>query len=140
MVGDRTLMHRIAIAKTIGLLISVLLWIALPDYNPELRTNQFWGLLLWYPTMGALVGILGALDYHPHFRMPVAWWFRGPLLVGWMNFLLGMFMGSDMQLFLANLGFPGATPLDVALWLTVEGMFIGAVMDFAASHFTRAES
>ena len=46
-----------------------------------------WGILLWYTTLGAIIGVFGVYTWNPVLKLPMPWWFLAPLLGAWMNFV-----------------------------------------------------
>jgi hypothetical protein len=87
MFGNPSLMTRIAIGKVIGFLFGFAGFIFLPYFLPDASMLLRWGILLWYTTVGAIIGVFGVLTYHPVLRLPMPWWFRAPLIGAWMNFV-----------------------------------------------------
>lgn len=51
-----------------------------------------WALLLWYTTMGVIIGVYGFFTYHPILKSPFPWWFRASLIGAWMNLVLSLFI------------------------------------------------
>ncbi len=126
-----SLILRIAVGKAAGLLVGlagfILLRVLWPETDPLLR----WGILLWYTTMGAFIGVYGVVNYHPVLRMPLPWWVRAPLIGGWMNFIL-VFFAYDL-LAAAILGMLGMALSP--FWFVVEGAVVGTVIGLLATKF-----
>ncbi len=125
------LVTRLSIAKGLGFLYG-LTWliavpIALPDGDPYLP----WGAMLWFTTMGGVIGIVGLFDRHPLFpswRLP--WWLRGTA------------MGAAMGLALVLVNHSGIAAITSAMvsgvfdspwWLIAETALVGAAIDFLAT-------
>ncbi len=89
-----SLVTRIAIGKGIGFLVGLIGFIFLPFFLPEAGWLIRWGILLWYTTLGAIIGVF---TYHPVLKLPMPWWFRAPLLGAWMNFVLTFFAYDTMK-------------------------------------------
>ena len=85
-----------AAAKIIGLCIGVALFFTLPQLAPELENSMLWGLLLWYPTLGGIVGISNLIKRYPWLDLPLPWWIRAPWLGAWMNFVVVLIAGDAM--------------------------------------------
>ncbi|MFT6221995.1 MAG: hypothetical protein ACJA0C_001403 [Candidatus Endobugula sp.] len=59
MLEPLSLITRIAIGKGIGFIFGLTGFICLPYFLPEVSSLTHWGILLWYPTVGAIIGMLG---------------------------------------------------------------------------------
>ena len=54
-----SLITRIAIGKAIGFIFGLIGFIFLPFFLPEADSLLRWGILLWYTTLGAIIGMFG---------------------------------------------------------------------------------
>lgn len=134
MFGNPSLITRIAVGKTVGLIFGLLGFFFLPSFLPEASDLLRWGVLLWYITLGAIVGIFGVLTYHPVVKLPLPWWLRDPLIAAWMNFVLTFFAYDNMQsIMIAVFGQGGL--LQSPFWFALEGGLIGLVIGFLAKRF-----
>ena len=70
MFGNPSLITRIAIGKGIGFLFGLAGFILIPYFLPEADWQLRWGILLWYTTMGAFIGVFGVFTYHPVLKLP----------------------------------------------------------------------
>ena len=134
MFNNPSLVTRIAVGKAIGLLIGLIGFISLPLFLPDVGWLLRWGILLWYTTVGAVVGVFGVFTWHPILRLPLPWWFRAPLIGAWMNFVLTFFAYEDMgDMLTIGLGAQGvwASPF----WFALEGAIVGYVMGYFATRF-----
>jgi hypothetical protein len=59
-----SILTRIAVGKGVGFLIGLAGFIIMPMLWPEAPELLRWGILLWYATLGAVVGVFGVLNYH----------------------------------------------------------------------------
>ena len=134
MFGNPSLITRIAIGKMIGFVVGLIGFFALPHFLPDADLMLRWGILLWYTTFGAIIGVFGVLTYHPVLKLPLPWWFRSTLIGAWMNFVLTFFAHDDMAAMMAAVfGEEGA--LSSPFWFTLEGAIIGFIMGFFATRF-----
>ena len=125
---------RIAIGKSLGFVFGLIGFFSLPYFLPDTDLMLRWGVLLWYPTVGATIGAFGLFDYHPVLRLPLPWWFRGPVVGAWMNFVLTLFAFETMaELMTAVFGENGF--LQSPFWFTVEGAIIGFIISYFATRF-----
>ncbi|RLA68268.1 MAG: hypothetical protein DRQ78_01450 [Epsilonproteobacteria bacterium] len=134
MFKNPSLITRIAIGKAIGLFFGLLGFIFLPYFLPEASWLLRWGILLWYTTLGAIIGAFGVITYHPILKLPLPWWFRAPLLGAWMNFVLTFFAFDVMQEMLLSM-FAENSILTSPFWFTAEGAIIGLIMGYFATRF-----
>jgi hypothetical protein len=134
MFENPSLITRIAIGKIIGFLFGLIGFIFLPYFLPDASWLLRWGILLWYTTVGAIIGVFGVFTYHPILKLPLPWWFRAPLLGAWMNFVLTFFAFDAMQAMMLSL-FGENGILNSPFWFTVEGGIIGLIMGYLATRF-----
>lgn len=134
MFGNPSLMTRIAVGKTIGLIIGLIAFFSLPHFLPEADSMLRWGLLLWYITFGAIIGVIGVFTYHPVLKMPMPWYINAPFMGGWLNFVLVFFAHDDMTAMMLRIfGDNGA--LSSPFWFAVEGAIIGLIIGYFANRF-----
>ena len=134
MFSNPSLITRIAIGKIIGFLFGLAGFIFLPYLVPEADPLLRWGILLWYTTVGAIIGVFGVFTYHPVLKLPFPWWFRAPLLGAWMNFVLTFFAYDAMQNMMVNM-FGEAGALNSPFWFTAEGAIIGLIIGYFATRY-----
>jgi hypothetical protein len=127
-----SLIIRVAIGKAIGFVIGLVGFIALPYLVPDVGWQLRWGILLWYVTLGAVIGVFGVFTRHPVLMIPMPWWFRAPVIGAWMNFVLIFFAYDQMRAILIAIFGAGST-LTSPLWFIVEGAVVGAVIGFCAT-------
>ena len=129
-----SIMGRLAIGKLVGFVIGLIGFIALPFvWDGSTLMLQF-AVLFWYTTIGAIIGVFGVLNYHPVLHLPMPWWFRAPLLGGWMNLVLTLFAYDLFQGMIATMlggSFAGMSPF----WFVLEGAIIGFIIGGIATKF-----
>ena len=134
MFASPSLVTRIAIGKLVGLVFGLIGFVLLPYFLPDAGWLLRWGILLWYPTVGAVIGMFGVFTWHPILRLPMPWWVRAPVVGGWMNFVLTFFAYDAMQAMMVSLfGVDGL--LQSPFWFTLEGAVIGLVIGYCATRF-----
>ena len=97
MFSNPSLITRIAIGKGVGFLVGLIGFVSVPFFLPEPSWLLRWGILLWYTTVGAVIGVYGVFTWHPILKMPMPWWIRSTIIGAWMNFVLTFFAYDDMQ-------------------------------------------
>lgn len=132
MFGNPSLITRIAIGKSIGLIFGLIGFVCLPYFWADASELLRWGILLWYPTVGAVIGVFGVFVYHPIIKMPLPWWFRATLIGAWMNFVLTFFAYDDMRSMLVAM-FGESGLLASPFWFVAEGALIGLIIGFVAT-------
>lgn len=132
MFGNPSLITRIAIGKSIGLIFGLIGFVCLPYFWTDASALLRWGILLWYPTVGAVIGVFGVFVYHPIIKMPLPWWFRATLIGAWMNFVLTFFAYDDMRSMLVAM-FGESGLLASPFWFVAEGALIGLIIGFVAT-------
>ena len=134
MFGNPSLTTRIAIGKAIGFLVGLAGFVLLPWFMPEAGWLIRWGILLWYTTLGAIIGMFGVFTWHPVLKLPMPWWVRAPFIGAWMNFVL-TFFAYDMlkQAMEAVFGLDGV--LNSPFWFVAEGAVVGLIIGYVATRF-----
>ena len=134
MFGNPSLVTRIAIGKGVGFAVGLAGFLLLPFFAPEAGWLIRWGVLLWYTTLGAIIGMFGVFDYHPILKLPMPWWVRAPVLGAWMNFVLTFFAYDTMKdMLVAMFGAEGT--LTSPFWFTLEGAIVGLLIGYLATRF-----
>ncbi len=134
MFGNPSLVTRIAIGKGVGFAVGLAGFLMLPLFVPEAGWLIRWGILLWYTTLGAIIGMFGVFDYHPILKLPLPWWVRAPFIGAWMNFVLTFFAYDTMkQIMIATFGVEGT--LASPFWFTLEGAIVGLLIGYLATRF-----
>ena len=134
MFGNPSLMTRIAIGKGVGFIIGLIGFITMPVLFGETDIMLRWGILLWYTTVGAVIGVFGVITWHPVLRLPMPWWFRSSLVGAWMNFVLTLFIYDTLQSYMTHFfGDNGA--MSSPFWFVLEGAVVGLLIGFLATRF-----
>ena len=129
-----SLFRRIAIGKSIGFIFGLASLILLPFFLPEASWQLRFGLLLWYTTLGGIIGVFGVLTYHPIMKLPFRWWFRAPFMGAWMNFVLTFFAFDVMQDMTQTI-FGKTDTVSTVFWFTLEGAIVGLIIGYFATKF-----
>jgi hypothetical protein len=132
MLKHPSLTTRVAIGKGIGFLFGLAGFVLLPSFLPEADALIRWGILLWYTTVGAIIGVFGIYTRHPLLNLPLPWWIRAPFVGAWMNFVLTFFAFDAMKaMMIAMFGQGGV--LSSPFWFVAEGAIIGLVIGYFAT-------
>jgi len=134
MLENPSMTTRIAIGKGVGFLFGLAGFLSLPSLVPEAGELIRWGILLWYTTVGAIIGVFGVYTRHPILKLPLPWWIRAPFVGAWMNFVLTFFAYDAMAAMLIALFGEGGI-IQSPFWLTAEGAIVGLVIGYFATRF-----
>ncbi len=134
MLEKPSLVTRIAIGKGVGFVVGLIGFLSLPYIAPEAGLMIRWGILLWYTTLGALIGVFGVFTHHPVLKLPLPWWVRAPFLGAWMNFVLTFFAYDTMAEVMVEV-FGAAGLLTSPFWFVLEGALVGLLIGYAATRF-----
>ena len=132
MFGNPSLITRVAIGKTIGFLIGLAGFFLLPHFLPEANWQLRWGILLWYTTFGAIIGVFGVFTFHPILKLPFPWWFRGPFMGAWLNFVLVFFAYNEMHAMIVSV-FGESGVISSPFWFAAEGAVFALIIDYFAT-------
>lgn len=120
---------RIAIGKTVGLIIGLIAFICLPRVWEGSTPMLQWGILLWYTSIGAFIGMFAEMKQIPILNLPLTWWFGGAWVGLWMNFILTLFAYDTFANMMGQVFdgyFAGYSPF----WFALEGAVIGLIIAF----------
>lgn len=134
MIQNNSLLTRIFIGKSIGLLNGAIAFAIVPYYIAGATLHLRVGVFLWYITIGAIIAIFGVINWHPILKTPVPWWIRAPFLGGWMNFVLSLFLYESYDIGAAYSYYLGSFP-QFATAMVLEGMIVGFVIGFFATRY-----
>ncbi|MHA1536579.1 MAG: hypothetical protein ACTSUD_03405 [Alphaproteobacteria bacterium] len=132
MFSNPSLITRIAVGKAVGFAIGLIGFVALPYVWPEAGWLLRWGILLWYTTVGAIIGMFGVFTEHPVLKLPLPWWLRASIIGGWMNFVLVFFAFETMQAILVSVMGPQSV-FTSPFWFVLEGVLVGLIIGFLAT-------
>jgi hypothetical protein len=132
MLKNPSLITRIVVGKSIGFLFGLSGLIFLPYFLPDIGWMERLGILFWYTTVGAVVGMAGVMTWHPVLRLPMPWWIRAPVIGAWMNFVLVFFAHELMtDMMVSVFGADGV--LQSPFWFVSEGALVGLVIGYFAT-------
>ena len=119
-----------------GLLVGLLGFLLLPICIAQAPLTLRVAVLLWYLTVGAMIGMAGVSRYrlldHPAITVHLHWWLRGPLIGAWMNFVLSLF--TDQQISVVVMAVMGEySSYAPSTYMIVEGALLGLIIDFVAT-------
>ncbi len=129
-----SLITRIAIGKAVGLLIGLLAFILAPAMVPDMDLYFRWGLLLWYASIGAVIGVFGVFTYHPILKLPMPWWIRAPVIGAWFNFVLALFAFEKLSVYM-NAMFAKGSGMTSPFWIVPEGALVGFLIGFLCTRY-----
>jgi len=132
MFETNSLATRIAIGKAMGLIIGLAAFMFIPYFLPEASVTLKWGVLLWYITFGAIIGVFGVYTKVPMINCTIPWWIRGAYIGAWLNFIISLIAYDALaQLLLSVFGENGL--LVSPFWVVLEGAVFGFVIDYLAT-------
>ena len=132
--GNPSLLTRIAIGKGVGFILGLIGFFLLPSFWPEAGMHFRIGVLFWYVTVGAIIGVFGVLTWHPIFKMPFPWWVRAPIIGAWLNLQLILIAWPQMQAMISAV-FGSDGMIVSPYWGVLEGAVVGLLMGFLCTRF-----
>ncbi len=134
MFSNPSLMTRIAVGKLVGFIFGLLGFLYLILFLPQADQMLGWGILFWYTTMGAVIGIFGVYTRHPVLKMPMPWFLHAPAIGAWMNFVLVFFAYEKFQALMVTI-FGIGSGLTSPWWFVLEGAIVGLIIGWLATRF-----
>ena len=134
MFPNPSLMTRIGIGKAVGLFFGLVAFFMAPSVLGETDLMTRLGVVFWYTTVGAFIGVFGVFTWHPILKLPMLWWFRSAWIGAWMNFVLTLFLYDRMQVWIAHLAGEDGI-ISSPFWFVAEGALIGLIIGFVATRF-----
>ncbi len=134
MFENPSLVTRIAIGKLLGFALGLIGLIVIPFLWPDSSWMERIAFLLWYTTLGAFVGLVGVLDWHPVLRLSMPWWFSSTLVGAWMNFVLTLFIYDRLAEMMVEL-FAESELFQSPFWFVAEGAVVGLFIGYFATRF-----
>ena len=134
MFTNPSLMTRIAVGKLVGFIFGLLGFLFLILFYPQVDSFLGWGVLFWYTTVGAVIGVFGVFNRHPILKIPLPWWVRAPWVGAWMNFVLVFFAYEKFQALMV-LMFGLNSGLTSPWWFVLEGAIVGFIIGWLATRF-----
>ncbi|MEM7497827.1 MAG: hypothetical protein AAGG47_16605 [Pseudomonadota bacterium] len=125
---------RLAVAKMAGLLIGLFGFVLIPIITPDASVAARWGVLMWYPTMGAVIALLEVVENNGALPWRVPWWLRGALVGAWFNLLVTMLGDAFMRDFIVALLGEGS-PLATPYLFVPEGAVAGTIIAYLVMRF-----
>ena len=129
-----SIIMRITYGKLTGLVFAGLGVFIIPFVFPDLSWLMRIAFLLYYISLGAIIGAMGVLKYHPTIKISLPWWLRGPAIGAWMNFVLILFI-HDKMLTMMTLAFGADSILASPWWFILEGVLFGLLTDFICTRY-----
>jgi len=134
MFENPSLVTRVAIGKLLGFAIGLIGLIVIPFLWPDSGWMERIAFLFWYTTLGAFVGLVGVMNWHPVLRLPMPWWFSSTLVGAWMNLVLTLFIYDRLAEMMLELPIGGGL-FQSPFWFVAEGAIVGLLIGYFATRF-----
>lgn len=119
---------RIGLGKVFGLAIGLAGFLLLPFFAPDTSMMFRWGILFWYTTFGAIIGVFGVYTEHPVLGIPLPWWLRATVVGAWLNLVATMLAYDQFNSIMASLtGILVDEDLS-PFWFVAEGAIVGFIL------------
>jgi len=134
MLENPSLITRVVIGKSLGFGLGLIGLIVIPFLWPESGWMERIAFLFWYTTLGAFVGLVGVMTWHPLLRLPMPWWFSSTLVGAWMNLVLTLFIYDRLAEMMLELPVGGGL-FQSPFWFVAEGAIVGLLIGYCATRF-----
>ncbi len=133
MLAKPSLVLRIGIGKSIGLVVGLIAFFLAPVFGESDLLFRI-GVVLWITTMGVYIGLFGVMTEYPIIHLPLPWWFRGPLIGSFMMLVLWLVAHERMDALIINVMGEGS-PINSGVWTVIDGGFLGLLMAWLTTKF-----
>ncbi|MGI9356907.1 MAG: hypothetical protein ACR2PF_17330 [Rhizobiaceae bacterium] len=123
-----SLILRIVLGKMVGFFIGLAGISTLPIFAADFSWMLMIGIVLWYSSLGAIIGVFGVFDNQPVFEIAIPWWLRAPLLGGWFNFVLTLLAYDQLSSLLNSITWFRAQMFSSPFWFVLEGAIVGFII------------
>lgn len=120
-----SLVLRVGVGKLVGFLIGLASATNLLMFAANASWMLLIGLVFWYTSLGAIIGVFGVFDRHPLLEFRFRWWLRASLLGGWFNFVLILFTYDQFSSLLSSMAHFHPQPFSSPFWFVLEGAMVG---------------
>ncbi len=136
---SKSIVHRMAIAKSIGLVLGLIGFLELPNFLENVSITFRLAILFWPITVAGVIGLSGfitkcaltkecSLKKNPLLRA----FFRGGFVGTWMNLILGFFLYEFIFNLYQFIPFELPNPL---ILIAIKGFLFGALVDVLATKY-----
>lgn len=134
MTMQKSLVYRVGVGKALGLVIGLLGFFLLPVFVHDTTLYFRTGILFWYVSLGAIIGVFGIFNRHPVLSIPMPWWVRGAIIGAWFNLVLTLI--AYEQICTMSMAIFGEYSVYLSpFWMVLEGAIIGLLMDYLLSRW-----
>ncbi len=123
-----SLILRVGLGKLVGFLIGLAGVTTLSVFATGVGWMMIIGIVFWYSSLGAIIGVFGVFDHHPLFEFRFPWWLRAPLLGGWFNFVLILLAYDQFSSLLNAMTHFHPQLFSSPFWFVLEGAIVGLLI------------
>ena len=124
---------RLAVSKTLGLVVGLLAVLSLPLIPVETTLEFKIGVILLVMLMSVTIGLFGIFTHHPMFpKWKMPWWFRGSL-VGVTYMLMLVLLAKDAIEPFMSINIVVSMGLTSPYWALIDGAIIGAFIGYVTT-------
>ena len=133
MLSTPSLTTRVAIGKLVGFAVGIVGVGLLASLDVQVSWRFGLGVVFWYATLGAVIGVFGVYDRHPVLPLPLPW-LMGAFTGAWLNLVLTLIAHDALLAVMIDL-FGQQGVLRSPYWLVVEGALVGLLIGWLARRF-----
>lgn len=130
-----SLILRVGLGKLVGFVIGLAGVATLSTFAMDVGWMLMIGIVFWYSSLGAIIGVFGVFDQHPMLEIRFPWWVRAPLLGGWFNLVLTLLAYDQFSLLLKSITRLHPQLPASPFWFVLEGAVVGFIMGWVCTWF-----
>jgi hypothetical protein len=124
---NQPFVQRVLYGKIVGLIIGIIALISMVYLLPETGWTIRIATMLYYTTIGAVVGMVCIDIDHPVLGIEFKWWVTSIITGAWMNFNLVLFFLDEYEAMLSQS--PGfLSNFSSPVWLVLDGAIAGLII------------
>ena len=120
---------RVAIGKTIGFFVGLMVMLFLPAFDMPIFGMFGLGTLLMFMLMGVMTGFMGMYDRHPAVSFKMPWWVSGGVVGFSFMLMYILFTYNSLEIIMQS-AYVSWMGFESPFWALLDGASIGMIMGF----------
>lgn len=133
-----SLIASIVTGEISGLFIGFIVFIFLSYFMIDVSILFRWGILLWYVSLGTIIGVFSIFNFHVISKSSPPWWVRVSILCAWMNFILTLLAYQTIEEIMITT-FGEHSVFSSPFWFVFKGVIVGLIIGFLVKKYVKVQ-